>query len=386
MKNLATILAIGAAGRSPASAIINTEDYPSKQGTRKYFVNVGKAFNPSGGMVLPDTKITNYDPRCGGTIISSRAILTAAHCFTKMELGGCSTYAVGDFDSVDIKCNTPLLGGEGAPTCYEQCYNDTLLTTSVVNIGNYNIGDVPGGTYLPICAGEYGATSSVGISGIPCNKSTTAYVVRNPEFHPGVNDDGVINHFDLALIILAKNDTIKDIEPVTLNKDSTVPKAGDELVAIGRGVTNPKPNEDEKVNAIGGIDISSASPIPLTVSLGYVGNQNELCTSAAKTIADNQLCAYTENKGVCYGDSGGPLMLEHHDGTSIQVGIIDFVPNTTATNGTVELYCIGDKADAFVRVSEVNDWITKTVCEEVGELCPKSKSGKKNSKNKKSKV
>jgi len=27
-------------------------------------------------------------------------------------------------------------------------------------------------------------------------------------------------------------------------------------------------------------------------------------------------------------------------------------------------------------VSEVNDWITKTVCKEVGELCPKSKSGK----------
>ena len=29
-----------------------------------------------------------------------------------------------------------------------------------------------------------------------------------------------------------------------------------------------------------------------------------------------------------------------------------------------------------MRVSEVNDWITKTVCKEVGELCPKSKSGK----------
>ena len=91
---------------------------------------------------------------------------------------------------------------------------------------------------------------------------------------------------------------------MTLNKDSTVPKAGDELVAIGRGVTNPKPNEDGKVNAIGGIDTSSVSPIPLTVSLRYVGNQNELCTSVAETIADNQLCAYTENKGVCYGDSG----------------------------------------------------------------------------------
>lgn len=42
----------------------------------------------------------------------------------------------------------------------------------------------------------------------------------------------------------------------------------------------------------------------------------------------------------------------------------------------MELYCIGDSADAFVRVSEVNDWITKTVCKEVGEMCPGSKSGK----------
>ena len=36
-------------------------------------------------------------------------------------------------------------------------------------------------TYLPICTGENGATSSVGISRIPCHKSTTAYVVRNPD-------------------------------------------------------------------------------------------------------------------------------------------------------------------------------------------------------------
>ena len=42
----------------------------------------------------------------------------------------------------------------------------------------------------------------------------------------------------------------------------------------------------------------------------------------------------------------------------------------------MEQYCIGDAADVFVRVSEVNDWITKTVCEEVGEMCPGSKSGK----------
>lgn len=120
------------------------------------------------------------------------------------------------------------------------------MTTGVVNIGNYNVGDVPGGIYLPICAGENGATSSVGISGIPCRKSTTAYLVRNPDYHSGVNDDGVSSYFDIALIILAKNDAITDIEPVTLNKDSTVPKAGDELVAIGRGVTNPNPMRMKK--------------------------------------------------------------------------------------------------------------------------------------------
>ena len=68
-------------------------------------------------------------------------------------------------------------------------------------------------------------------------------------------------------------------------------------------------------------------------------------------------------------------MLDYPDGSSVQVGIMDFVPRTEQ-NGTVELYCIGDSADVFVRVSEVNDWITKTVCEEVGEMCPGSKSGK----------
>jgi len=219
-----------------------------------------------------------------------------------MDNDGCSPYTVGDFDSADVRCNSPLLAGPDAPSCYDQCYEYKEFTTSVVNIGNYNISDVPGGTYLPICAGENGATND--IVGGPCDKNTTAYAVRNPDYIPNANDDGVNSYFDLALIFLAEDDAITDIEPVTLNKDNKVPVAGDKLIAIGRGVTNPEPNEDGENNAIGGIDISSASPIPLTVSLGYVGNQNELCTSAAETIADNQLCAYTKNKGVCYGDSG----------------------------------------------------------------------------------
>ena len=211
-------------------------------------------------------------------------------------------YSEGDFYSVEVRCNTPLILGPGAPSCSDQCYEFKEFTTSVVNIGNYNISDVPGGTYLPICAGKNGATNDVFAA--PCDKNTTAYVVRNPDWQPGVNDDGVNSYFDLALIFLAEDDTITDIEPVTLNKDDKVPVAGDKLIAIGRGVTNPEPNEDGEDNAIGGVDTSSASPIPLTVSLGYVGNENELCTSAAETIADNQLCAYTKNKGVCYGDSG----------------------------------------------------------------------------------
>lgn len=220
-----------------------------------------------------------------------------------MEIGDCTPYSkVGQFKSVDFNCNDPILAGPAAPSCAEQCDNLSTLKTSVVNIDNYDVSDVPGGKYLPICAGENGttSTSTEGISGIPCDKSSTAYVIRNPGWQPGVNEDGINSYLDVALIILPEEEAITDIEPVTLNTDSNRPKAGDELVAIGRGVTNPLPNNGQP-------DESSSSPIPLTVSLGYVDNQNELCTSAAETIADNQLCAYTENKGVCYGDSGKNL-------------------------------------------------------------------------------
>ena len=87
MKNFAAILAIISAGRSPASAIINAPEDPLPRGTRNYLVSIGQSFNPSGGLVLPNTPITNYKARCGGTIISPRAILTAAREYYALLFG-----------------------------------------------------------------------------------------------------------------------------------------------------------------------------------------------------------------------------------------------------------------------------------------------------------
>jgi secreted trypsin-like serine protease len=67
-----------------------------------------------------------------------------------------------------------------------------------------------------------------------------------------------------------------------------------------------------------------------------------------QTISDTQLCAGTQGKGACYGDSGGPLSGLDADGI-VLVGIASF-------GGAP---CAVDLPDVFTRVVKFRDWITK---------------------------
>lgn len=69
-------------------------------------------------------------------------------------------------------------------------------------------------------------------------------------------------------------------------------------------------------------------------------------------ITDNMICAGYEplTKGACYGDSGGPLMIQKNDGEWQQIGIVSFGPY-----GCVTYYSTG--YDVFTRVSRYTAWI-----------------------------
>jgi secreted trypsin-like serine protease len=68
-------------------------------------------------------------------------------------------------------------------------------------------------------------------------------------------------------------------------------------------------------------------------------------------ITDNMLCAGYEtlSKGTCYGDSGGPLMVQKPDASWAQIGIVSWGPSECVASG---------QYDVYTRVSRYYDWIT----------------------------
>lgn len=79
-------------------------------------------------------------------------------------------------------------------------------------------------------------------------------------------------------------------------------------------------------------------------------------------ITDNLICAGYTNmpKGACYGDSGGPLMVQEASGQWLQVGIVSFGAG----------YCVGsDRPDVFTRVAKYQSWIQGCLADVNGREC-----------------
>ncbi len=72
------------------------------------------------------------------------------------------------------------------------------------------------------------------------------------------------------------------------------------------------------------------------------------------TITEKMICAGYETltMGACYGDSGGPLMVQKADATWAQVGIVSWGPSGCIDAG---------RYDVFTRVSQYTEWITTCV-------------------------
>jgi secreted trypsin-like serine protease len=110
-------------------------------------------------------------------------------------------------------------------------------------------------------------------------------------------------------------------------------------VAVGWGSTRlggPTPNILRKVK------------LPIT--------DNKLCAEENKAIMpvrDGQICAggVEESKGICNGDSGGPLLCQMKDNQWFQVGISSW-SKPCAHKGFPAV---------FTRVSEYQDWINQKI-------------------------
>lgn len=84
-----------------------------------------------------------------------------------------------------------------------------------------------------------------------------------------------------------------------------------------------------------------------------------LTASSKPPLTDNMICSgtYGGGKGSCSGDSGGPLMVALADGSYLQVGIVSW-----GFSGTEKKSCDVDSTfSAYTRVANYADWLKSTI-------------------------
>jgi secreted trypsin-like serine protease len=171
------------------------------------------------------------------------------------------------------------------------------------------------------------------------NTRASIIKIQHQIIHPWWDDNFL--RYDIMILIL-ETSTLPNQPVVRLNRNSAVPTVPSTSLASGSG------SDDQQVllTAIG-FGLGSTDPFQLhNVTLGYVPNAK--CVLAnngthwlTNHIQDDHLCTLAVNRSVCYGDSGGPLLLTTATG-DIQVGVSSWYVSTKkkATNGVPRFCCL----------------------------------------------
>ena len=98
------------------------------------------------------------------------------------------------------------------------------------------------------------------------------------------------------------------------------------------------------------------------VSVPLVSNEKCAQYLYYEVLTGNMICAGydTLTKGACYGDSGGPLMVQKPDASWAQIGIVSWGPYGCTSYG---------QYDVFTRASRYTDWITQCTTDPNGLQC-----------------
>lgn len=160
--------------------------------------------------------------------------------------------------------------------------------------------------------------------------------------HPGWKSDPNSFDNDIAIIKLSETTTLT---PITLNSNPGFPSTeGFPLLAAGFGQTSNTPG--------------SGSPSFKALNTGYF--RAETCSAFTAGYDDiTQMCVFANAaEAICLGDSGGPVLSESADGSSVsvQVGVASFVVGPPGNE------CASGRPDYFARVSTYHNYIQQQIC------------------------
>jgi secreted trypsin-like serine protease len=162
--------------------------------------------------------------------------------------------------------------------------------------------------------------------------------------HPNYNPDDLCSQNDIALIFI--NSPVRDVPVIPWNRKSSVPdpKNRVKVTTIGFGLT----------------DLSLGTRPDKLMEISVQTLPNDICKqkSGSCSVQKSDVCIYHELKGVCFGDSGGPLLLQSKNTTKemIQIGVV-------SRSKVVDPICIqADVPQIFTRISSYATWIDDMVC------------------------